>query len=59
MALVERTEQTSKPPNLRLGNARERCGGCLFFGRGECLWHGYPVQASQVCDSFTAKGKTT
>jgi hypothetical protein len=55
VALAERIKKASKPPNLRRGNARQNCGGCQFFGRGECMLYGYPVRASQVCDSFKAK----
>jgi hypothetical protein len=55
MALAERMKKATKPPHLRAGNARRNCGACQFFGRGECMLYGYPVRATQVCDSFKAK----
>lgn len=48
----------TKPPNLRRGNARQRCALCKFFdGRGECVKFGYPVRPTQLCDSY-AKAAT-
>lgn len=44
------------PPNLRRGNARQRCGLCQFFQAGKCAkYGGYPVRPTQLSDSFQPK----
>lgn len=63
MALKEAMKAPRKPPNLRRGTAKAHCAGCVHFrgggGRkGKCALYSYPVEASQVCDSFRAKTPT-
>lgn len=58
VALGDKLRKVNIPPHLRSGNARKRCGNCRFFGRGECMKYGYPVRATQLCDSWAAaRGK--
>lgn len=60
MALYEAIEKgkAQKPPHLRAGARGKMCGTCRYFkatstSRGACrLYAGYPVAASQVCDSY-------
>lgn len=59
MALRDAMKAVKRPPNLRSGNARKRCGLCTHFRgthrTGTCQLYRFGVQASQVSDSFTAK----
>jgi hypothetical protein len=64
MAVREAMQSKKRPPHLRLGNARQRCGLCKHFratdgsaaGSGVCLLYGgYPVRATQLCDSFAPR----
>lgn len=59
MALNDRLKKTRKPPNLRTGTARKRCGLCKHFspprgtGGGVCRLYNYKVRENDVCDSFS------
>lgn len=55
--LSQMLANASQPPNLRLGNARKRCGLCARFGRGECMKYGVAVKPTALCDSFQSKTK--
>jgi hypothetical protein len=53
MGLKEAISQR-KPPNLRVGNARQRCQLCRHWnGKGMCRKYGYPTRANQLSDSFS------
>lgn len=58
VALREAMTQIRRPPHLRLGTAKQRCGLCVHWRsvdgpQGRCLLYGgFPTRASQVCDSF-------
>ncbi len=55
MALREALDTPQRPPGLRTGNARARCGLCVHFdGRAKCRLYSYPVRANDVSDSFKA-----
>lgn len=55
MAVKEAMQTGKRPPNLRPGNARERCQLCRHFdGKGGCRLYNYPVRPNQVSDSFSA-----
>lgn len=62
MALKEALKGSRKPPNLRRGTARANCGQCKHFRSnhraGTCALYRYPVQSSQVSDSFAPKGES-
>ena len=47
------------PPHLRETTGTERCANCKHYDpAGHCtLYDNYPVEANQVCDSWTAKAK--
>lgn len=51
-------EQIVTPPNLRQAAGQGRsCGNCRHFDSGRCtLYGGFPVAASEVCDSFERRG---
>lgn len=47
---------TDTPPNLRLSDSDEDCGGCRWFNDGFCsLYRDYPVDDAMVCDSYEPK----
>ena len=60
-AIAQRGEK-SRPPHLRVGTPPKVCANCMYYRAkslraGVCRLYGsYPVEASQVCDSFRAKG---
>lgn len=53
--------EDGKPPNLRDSGpdpAAMRCVGCAHFDDGNCMKHNnYPVQQSDVCDSYEEPGE--
>lgn len=55
MALKEAIKAGKRPPNLRKGTARARCGLCRHFdGKGTCRLYRYPVTPNQLSDSYSA-----
>jgi len=59
MALKEAMRAPKKPPNLRSGTARSRCGLCRHFGKGKCRLYNWPVRANDVSDSFSSAATPT
>lgn len=47
-----------RPPDLRRGNARERCQLCVHFRptQKKCGLFNWPVRPTQLCDSYEAAG---
>jgi hypothetical protein len=56
--LSEKLRQSKRPPDLRRGNAKQRCQLCVHFRptQGKCALYDYPVRPTQLCDSFKAAG---
>lgn len=55
VALAQKLGTQKVPPNLRRGNAKQRCALCRHYdGKGECMKFGYPVRPTQLCDAFAA-----
>lgn len=53
---MAKAKKAAKPPNLRMASDEKNCGHCRHFGLNVCkLYNGYPVRASQTCDSFSPK----
>lgn len=41
------------PPNLRRGNAKQRCAICRHYdGKGGCMKFGWRVRPAELCDDF-------
>jgi hypothetical protein len=45
-----------KPPNLRESEGASSCGSCRFFGADHCELYGWPVDAADLCDSYSPTG---
>jgi hypothetical protein len=55
VALRDALETPQRPPDLRPGDARHRCGLCVHFdGKAKCRLYSYPVRANDVSESFKA-----
>jgi hypothetical protein len=59
---IAKVGERSRPPHLRQGTQERSCATCMYFRpksltAGACRLYGsYPVQASQLCNSYRAKG---
>lgn len=53
-ALQAKIDAGDVPPNLRTGTAIQGCRLCKHWdgGSAECLLHGFPTRATEVCDDF-------
>jgi hypothetical protein len=55
VALKEAMRKPVKPPNLRHGTARARCGLCRHYdGKSHCRLYRFPVRANDVSDSYSS-----
>lgn len=55
MALREILETPQRPPGLKTGDARHRCGLCRHFdGQAKCRLFDYPVRPNDVSSAFSS-----